>query len=210
MPFTETFLAENARLTITACDPQPTKFNFFFGTDQSKWRSNISSFSEIIYHNVWPGIDVRFIAKAGDVEQEFVIHAGADPALIQVAYEGIQELRTLVDGSLSAVTAFGVLKERTLVVFQDIDGHRVTRRGSFIVRNHTTYAFALGPFDRGVDLVIDPALLYSTFLGGTALDWAFAIAADTSGDAFVAGITGSPDFPITSGAFHQTRNELLR
>jgi hypothetical protein len=45
------------------------------------------------------------------------------------------------------------------------------------------------------------ALSYSTYLGGTGQEWSNAIAVDDSGHAFVAGYTGSRDFPVTPGAF---------
>ncbi len=46
---------------------------------------------------------------------------------------------------------------------------------------------------------------YSTFLGGTNGDFPYGIAADATGNAYVAGSTGSADFPLTSGALIQTR-----
>ncbi len=45
------------------------------------------------------------------------------------------------------------------------------------------------------------ALVYSTYLGGTSPDGGFAIAVDTTGAAYVTGITMSGDFPVTPGAF---------
>src|SRR5262249_24108042 len=47
-------------------------------------------------------------------------------------------------------------------------------------------------------------LVYSTFLGGKNTDWGMAIAVDTSGNAFLTGITGSSDFPTTSGALQRS------
>jgi hypothetical protein len=45
------------------------------------------------------------------------------------------------------------------------------------------------------------ALVYSTYLGGEALDNLTSIALDSMGDAYATGNTTSPDFPIISGAF---------
>ena len=52
--------------------------------------------------------------------------------------------------------------------------------------------------------VLNPAgsaLVYSTFLGGSAFDDGRRIAVDSLGMAYVAGVTSSSDFPTTSGAF---------
>ena len=45
------------------------------------------------------------------------------------------------------------------------------------------------------------SLVYSTYLGGNGADRAYAIAVDSSGSAYVTGQTGSPNFPITPGAY---------
>ncbi len=43
-------------------------------------------------------------------------------------------------------------------------------------------------------------LVYSTYLGGTNTDYGYAIAVDSSGNAYIAGDTLSANFPISSGA----------
>jgi Beta-propeller repeat len=61
-----------------------------------------------------------------------------------------------------------------------------------------------GAFNEAFVTKLNPAgssLVYSTYLGGTDRDQAFAIALDSSGNAYVTGETFSTDFPITSGAF---------
>src|SRR5205823_3544304 len=57
-------------------------------------------------------------------------------------------------------------------------------------------SFVLGSYDRSKPLTIDPALIYSTFLGGTGYDQAYSIAVDGAGNSFVVGETASFDFPI--------------
>ena len=48
------------------------------------------------------------------------------------------------------------------------------------------------------------ALVYATYLGGSFVDGASALALDALGDAYVAGATSSTDFPVTAGAFQPT------
>jgi hypothetical protein len=49
------------------------------------------------------------------------------------------------------------------------------------------------------------ALIYSTYLGGIAEDDGFAIAVDSTGNAYLTGDTTSANFPTTAGAFQTTR-----
>lgn len=51
------------------------------------------------------------------------------------------------------------------------------------------------------------AAIYSTFLGGTSLDYGTKIAVDSTGSAYV-GISGSPDFPLTGGSFQMPSGEM--
>src|SRR5439155_14670171 len=55
-------------------------------------------------------------------------------------------------------------------------------------------SFELPRYDRRRDLVIDPILAYSTYVGGTNIDYANGIAVAPDGSAFIAGGTFSTDF----------------
>ena len=67
------------------------------------------------------------------------------------------------------------------------------------------YGFVVGAgYDPARELIIDPGLDYSTFLGGASYEIGFGIAVDSAGNAYIAGLTQSPDFPTTAGAFDRT------
>lgn len=70
------------------------------------------------------------------------------------------------------------------------------------VANGKLYAANLGSADVFVTK-LDPAgnIVYSTYFGGSGDDGAVAMAVDAAGDVYVAGATGSLDFPISNGAY---------
>jgi len=49
------------------------------------------------------------------------------------------------------------------------------------------------------------ALIYSTFIGGSGSDWSNTIKVDTYGNAFLAGMTSSNNYPVTQGSFQTTK-----
>lgn len=107
-------------------------------------------------------------------------------------------------------------------------GIAVDKRGSAVVTGAAGVDFptTAGAFDRTFDGFNDgfvakldragSTLLYSTFLGGTedtdpedeivGFDQPNAVAVDGKGDAYVTGLTNSPDFPTTATAFDTTYN----
>jgi hypothetical protein len=50
------------------------------------------------------------------------------------------------------------------------------------------------------------ALVYSTYIGGSYVDWGYGIAVDGSGNAYVTGYTRSIDYDVTPGAFQTTKS----
>ena len=56
--------------------------------------------------------------------------------------------------------------------------------------------------------MIEPVLIYSTYLGGIGNEDGSAIAFDTQGNAYVTGSTQSLDFPVTPGAYQTATRPL--
>ena len=88
--------------------------------------------------------------------------------------------------------------------YQQISGRRVPVASRFSLRGDKTsaYGFMAADYDARQPLVIDPGVVYSTFLGGASFnEEGQAIAVDGAGSAYVTGFTSSADFPTTAGAF---------
>jgi len=209
--FTEDFVGARCCSRVDARRPREGVYNFFLSRDSSTWRTNVHAYSEVVYRDVWPGIDLRLYGNGPDLEQEFIINPGGDFRRVQIAYRGVERLNVESDGSLNVVTTFGELRETSPRIYQQIAGQRVAVDGRFKLTGRWSYSFEVGRHAAEYALVVDPTLLYSTFLGGSggyygssAGETPAGIAVDGAGNAYIAGNTGSADFPTTVGAYSVT------
>src|SRR3989442_101517 len=90
------------------------------------------------------------------------------------------------------------------VVYQEVGGVRREISGSYKLKSAHQVGFQVGAYDGSRPLIIDPALSYSTYLGGSGVDQGWGVAIDSSGHAYVTGFTLSANFPTTPGAFQTT------
>jgi protocatechuate 3,4-dioxygenase beta subunit len=200
------FLGANPDVAISGAARQEGVVNYLIGDDPSRWQTGLPTFEEVVYRDLWPGIDMAFRGEAGRLKYEFVVHPGADPADIRLAYGGAQWLTVAPSGDLEIQTQVGNLRDTRPVTYQEIGGRRVAVESRYVVRRGVGYGFTVGGYDPGRPLVIDPGLVYSTFLGGSGRDTGNDIAVDASGSAYMTGETESANFPTTTGAFDSTHN----
>jgi len=197
--FSQDFVGANQGATIEPTQLLPGIYNYYFGSDPTRWRAGVRAYAEVVYREVWARIDLRLYGNGRYLEQEFVVKPGGDSSKIRVAYWGIEGLRVAEDGALVIRTAFGKLRESPPAIYQEIDGKRTAATGRFKLLGPTAYTFEVGRYQPRYALVIDPTLVYATYLGGTQEDGAGGIAVDAVGHAYVAGSTLSSSFPTVVG-----------
>ena len=182
----------------------PGTANYLMGDDPSQWRTQVPGYSGVVYRDLWPGIDLKLRGQAEAIKYEFRVRPGARVADIQLAYRGATGLRRDTEGALQIETALGDLRDSPPVTYQEIGGVRTPVRSRYVLSGERGYGFAVGDYERGRDLIIDPSLSYSTLLGGSSHEFGSGIQVDASGNAYVTGFTQSPNFPTTTGAFDRT------
>jgi len=184
----------NARPEIAAGNQLPGVTNYYIGSDRSQWQEGVKQFAGVSYRDVYPGVNMAFHGEQRQLEFDFIVAAGASPAAIHLGFSGAHKIATDVSGNLLLSSAAGDVVMHKPVAYQEINGKRQSIAAEFVQESNNRVAFALGSYDRNRELVIDPALSYATYLGGSAEDEAFAIALDGSGNAYVTGQTKSPSF----------------
>jgi len=181
-------------------EPLPGKVNYLVGNDPRKWRTQAPTFGAVRYREVFPGIDLKFYGAGPVLEYDLIIRPGADPARAKFQVEGVAGLEITGEGDLAMRLPGGkVVMQKKPLIYQEVSGRRVPREGKFHIPDDAsfTYGFQVAAYDSSQPLVIDPAIAYSTFLGGGQEDQGLAIAADAAGNAYVTGQTFSVGFPVT-------------
>ena len=185
---------------ITALGPQEHKVNYFFGNNPKKWRTKVPTYKAVVYKEAYPGIDLKFYGNGLQMEYDIIVKSGADPSQVKFHYTGVKSLEVTQEGNLLVkLSDGGELIQKKPIVYQEIGGNRVAREGKFKAYQDTanlTYGFELAAYDKKYPLIIDPVLVYSTYLGGSSEEYGFAIERDQNGSVYISGFTTSSDFPL--------------
>ena len=205
---------ENAPVVGTA--ELPGKSNYFIGNDSKQWRTNVPTYADVKYSNVYPGVDLVYYGnQGGQLEYDFVIAPGSDPKAIRLtvaatstrAAKGDRRsspLAIAANGDLIVKADAGAIRFHKPLVYQNgSSGSRCAVgtdqcrgvRARFVLAASNQVSFAVGSYNHAEPLIIDPVLVYSTYLGGNGPDYGYGIAVDSSGAAYVTGSAGSTNFP---------------
>jgi hypothetical protein len=211
-------VAADPAVKILGGEPLQEKSNYFLGNDPRQWRHNVPNFSRVRYRDAYPGIDLVYYGNQQQLEYDFVVAPGADPGAIRLAISSDEgagnghktpPLRIAANGDLLVPAGEGEVSFHRPVVYQresstpwhsiggtsHPDAETEALQGRWVLRSATEVGFEIAHYDATKPLIIDPALTYATYVGGTNGNNVYSIAVDSSGNAYIAGSTLSTDFP---------------
>ena len=200
VPLHLSIVGADAAAQGTGLERLPGESNYYLGNDPAAWRTDVPHFAKVRFDDVYPGIDVVYYDAAREgrsqrsrlLEYDFIVEPGADPKQIRLAFDGAEYVSIDKDGGLRLHTAAGDVRQYRPVVYQEIAEMRRPIGGRYVLRDDGAVAFEVDAYDREHPLVIDPKVEYSTYLGGSGNDQAFAIDVGPDGSIYVAGWTESP------------------
>lgn len=188
-------VGSNPSATFSAIDELPGKANYFIGKDQSDWHTNVPMYGKVAERGIYPGVDLVYYGTQRQLEYDFIVAAGADVAPIRLSIQGGTKLRIDDQGELVVSASGGDVVLHKPVVYQEKGEEKQLIAANYAIDANNELHFEVGYYDRTRPLVIDPILAYSTYLGGSNIDGANAIAVASDNTAFITGGTFSTDFP---------------
>lgn len=158
------------------------------------------SFAKVTYHNVYPNIDwVLYFNEAGQLEHDFVIRPLGKVSDIKIQYNGSGKLTLNNDGSLTALTPLGEVREQAPFAYIK-ENSKAVHSGYILNGNILSYSVAA----QSGTLVIDPVIDWGTYFGGSNVDAVYDVSMGKNGMTYATGGTSSINNMATTGAFQTT------
>jgi hypothetical protein len=213
------------RLSMIGADPNtevmgteelPGKFNYLVGDSSKKWHTNVPLYQGVRFKHLYPGVDLTYYEKYGQLESDFIVAPGSDPGQISLRVTAPSVTQLSSSGDLHLTMSYGSFELRKPKAFQSIDGRQREVAIAYRLRNDRL-SFQMGEYDPSRELIIDPVVVYATFLGGSegnpeiGMDQSYpnngasvrAFAVDAAGNVYVSGDSNDTDFPVTQGALNE-------
>jgi hypothetical protein len=162
-------------------------YNNFYLAHCPQGITNVKSYNQISYKNIYDGIDMVWYEKNGKLEYDYQVSAGADYHQIKMAIQGADSMYLSEKGDLLLATPLGILTKQSPVVIQN--GKVLPVR--WIIENNTIQ-FEIDNLDSNQPFVIDPIVrLWGTYYGGGNNFCIVRMTIDKSGDVYMSGGTTS-------------------
>ncbi|WP_293395863.1 Calx-beta domain-containing protein, partial [Nevskia sp.] len=198
----------NEKPALVAENKLPGVSHYLGQTGASGPLTNIPHYAAVRYQQVYPGVDWLLYGNPMKLEYDFIVAPQADPSRIRMRIDGADSLALDETGALLVTVAGQTVRQDKPLVYQERDGQRTAIEASYLLSQPsdagaTEIAFAVADYDRMRALVIDPVLVYSTYLGGTGNESVAAITSTDAGELIVTGTTTSTNFSPTSSLLSQ-------
>ncbi|HBH06158.1 MAG TPA: hypothetical protein DDX92_06120 [Flavobacteriales bacterium] len=180
--------------------------NYYLGSDPTQWASNVEVFKGVLYKNLYPGIDFRISQNpAGGLKTEYIVHPGANPSLIRIRYQGLDDL-SIENRALKARTSLNEIVEEEPICFQKQGSDQKSLGVRYKLEDEQLSYEILDRYSSENQLIIDPVLIFSSYSGSTANNFGYSAAYDQFGYLYSASTTFSIGYPTTLGAYQSTWN----
>lgn len=203
--YTIDFVGANPNALIIGAEKRDEYFNYFLGSDESKWKGNCAGYEEVVYKNIYPNIDLKINSKNFQPKYTFVLHYGANINDIKMKFSGLSSLVLNSNGDLISKTILGEIKDEKPISFLYEEGNIKTIESQFVLTDSTiTFDVKHSDIKSNQTLEIDPQIIFSSYSGSTADNFGSTATYDNAGNLYGAGTVFGQGYITTTGAYSTT------
>ena len=186
-------------------------YNYYIGSDQSKWASEVYPSAQVSYVNVYPDVNLEILGHNG-LKYQWVVQTPNEDKVnsIKIAIEGASSV-SIDNGQVIIKTTSGDIIDDQLLVYQQIGEAKVELNARYVLTDTVLSYEILGDINPNFPLIIDPELIFSTYSGSTADNFGYTATYDSRANLYAGGIVQVlPEFnqhyPVTSGSYDTSYN----
>jgi len=199
------FIGSNPASGFERSEPSVHYSNYFIGSDSARWASDVRSFEWVKRKDLYNGIDLQVYRKNDMVKYDLIVAPGADLNQIELEYDGAEKLE-LIDGQLHVYTSLQSYIEQPPFAYQVINGRFRKVECHYALDGQTLRFDFPNGYDEQFELVIDPEISFSTYIGSVSSNFGYTATYDDDGNLYAGVIVFGALYPTTAGAFDEGYN----
>ncbi|MBC7864311.1 MAG: gliding motility-associated C-terminal domain-containing protein [Bacteroidia bacterium] len=186
-------------------EQQKEYYNYFLGSDKSKWASNVKAYKKILFKNIYEAIDLGVYSSENNFKYDLIVKSGADVADIKLKYNFIDGIE-IKENKLLVKTSAGDVIENEPYAYQTIKGKTIKIKCGYklIEKNVVTFSFPEG-YNKNYELIIDPVIVVCSYSGTSIFSYNYACTSDSAGNIYTSAMEDH-GFPLAQGWFYTTIN----
>jgi hypothetical protein len=114
----------------------------------SNWRRNLSTYARVQVQGVYPGVNMVYYGNQHQLEYDFILAPGVDPALIRLRFSGADQVSTNQQGELVIVLGGEAIRQPRPLIYQPTPAGRRTVDGGYVQLDSARWVF-VSEHDRG-------------------------------------------------------------
>jgi gliding motility-associated-like protein len=194
------FINANSEVEIIGEKKNYSYHNYFIGDNPEKWKSNVPIFNSVRYNNLYDHIDLNYYSSGGKLKYDFIIHPNAKIKSLKIQYNGLDSIY-LKSGHLILKTSLGNIIEQAPIAYQLINGLKKIVDCKFVLKENILSFNIDEKYNKAIDLIIDPLLIFSTYSGSGANNWGETATYDNQGHLYAGSIAFGNGYDVTTGAY---------
>jgi gliding motility-associated-like protein len=188
------FEGANDVTEVSKSEPSSHYYNYFIGNESDKWAKEVHSYSSFTLHEMYEGVDVRFIEQEKQIKYEFIVDPKTSIDQVKLRYGNQKSLTIDDEGRLVIEGELGKIIEEKPYAYQIVNGKIVEVECAFDLDGNQL-SFKLGDYNERVQLIIDPTLVFATYCGAVSDNFGMTATYGYDGTAYNGGMVYGNDYP---------------
>jgi hypothetical protein len=197
------FLGANSEVQIIHNFPKSDYDNFYVPTAPNGLLG-VKKYEEIVYKNIYGGIDLVLKCKGTGFEYSFIVNPGANISDIQIRWNGTNDIKEIAN-EITYKNGLGFVNETGLTAYKYVDSpyKKVQCQVNYKL-DKNIIGFEARGWNKQSILAIDPSFSWGTYYGEYGADYIVRIKSDRKRKIYIVGHTSSTSAIASSGAFQKS------